>query len=212
MAQALASSPCRANAVSLSNVSEARSRGSSRRKTAIIAATVSAADLPARRAARTRRLLRSLSARTGRVRLQIRRPPSQCPASPHPLDGRGPIVDGAPIGDGRARLASPPPAPLGAPPRQQSPELLALLPGPVKEGVDRLGGDGTQPALLAPLEPAGDPLRGPALQEALAHEAAELGVPLQDRRPLAGGVGGGSPRRGRAGSRPWATRSAAARG
>src|SRR4051794_36776197 len=52
IAQALASRPCRANAVSLSKVIEDRSRGSSRRNTAISTATVSAAGLPARRAAR----------------------------------------------------------------------------------------------------------------------------------------------------------------
>src|SRR3712207_9543211 len=44
MAQALASKPGRAKAVSLSKVVEDRSRGSSRRNTAIITATVSAAD------------------------------------------------------------------------------------------------------------------------------------------------------------------------
>src|SRR5918998_683434 len=41
MAQALASKPCRAKAVSLSKVTDERSRGSSRRNTAIITATVS---------------------------------------------------------------------------------------------------------------------------------------------------------------------------
>src|SRR4051794_2168100 len=58
-----------------------RSRGSTRRNTAISTATVSAADLPARRAASTKRVLRSLRTSTGRVRLQIRRSPSQCPGS-----------------------------------------------------------------------------------------------------------------------------------
>jgi hypothetical protein len=81
MAQTLASRPCRANAVSLSKVIEHRSRGSSRRNTAIITATVSAADLPASLAASTKRVLRSLSTSTGRVRLQISRSPSQRPAS-----------------------------------------------------------------------------------------------------------------------------------
>ena len=81
MEQALASSPWRANAVSLSKVIEARSRGSSRRKTAIMMATVSAADLPASLAASTKRVLRSLRTSTGRVRRQISRSPSQCPAS-----------------------------------------------------------------------------------------------------------------------------------
>src|SRR3954447_34519 len=81
MEQALASRPWRANAVSLSKVIEARSRGSSRRDTAISTATVSAADLPARRAASTKRVLRSSSTSTGRVRLQSSRSPSQCPGS-----------------------------------------------------------------------------------------------------------------------------------
>src|SRR5918993_5718656 len=53
------------------------------------------------------------------------------------------------------------------------------------EGVDRLGGDGAQSALLAPLQPAGDRLRRPALEQALAHEASEPLVALQDGRPLA---------------------------
>jgi hypothetical protein len=52
------------------------------------------------------------------------------------------------------------------------------------EGVDRLGGDGAQPAFLAALEPAGDPLRRPTLQQPLADEPAESGVALEDGRPL----------------------------
>src|SRR4051812_30569723 len=89
IAQALASSPCRANAVSLSSVIEDRSRGSSRRKTAIITASVSAADLPASLAASTKRVSRSSSTSTGRVRLQIKRSPSQCPASLRAWTGSG---------------------------------------------------------------------------------------------------------------------------
>ena len=89
MAQALASKPCRAKAVLLSKVMDARRRGSSRRKIAIMTATVSAADLPARRAASTNRVLRSLSTSTGRVRLQISRSPSQCPASGRPWTASG---------------------------------------------------------------------------------------------------------------------------
>jgi hypothetical protein len=89
MAQALASRPCRAKAVSLSKVIEARSRGSSRRKPAIITATVSAADLPASLAASTNRVLRSLSTSTGRVRLQISRSPSQWRASPRSATASG---------------------------------------------------------------------------------------------------------------------------
>ena len=100
------------------------------------------------------------------------------------IDLLGPVVDGAPLGDGAARLPSPPPAALGAPARQQPPELLGLLPGPVNEGVDGLEGDGAEPALLAALQPAGDLLRRPALEQALADEAAELGVALEDRRSL----------------------------
>src|SRR5688500_6777276 len=53
------------------------------------------------------------------------------------------------------------------------------------EGVDRLGGDGAPAALLAALQPAGDRLRRPALEQALAHEASEPLVALQDGRPLA---------------------------
>src|SRR4051812_5423689 len=101
------------------------------------------------------------------------------------LDVRGPVVDRAPPGDGAARRPGPPPAPPGAPARQQLPELLALLPGPVGEGVDRLERHRTEPALLAALEPARDLLGRPPLQQALADEAAELGVPLQNGRPLA---------------------------
>ena len=65
----------------MSKVIEERSRGSSRRNTAIMTATVSAADLPASRAASTNRVLRSFSTSTGRVRLQIKRSPSRCPAA-----------------------------------------------------------------------------------------------------------------------------------
>src|SRR5689334_5516711 len=100
------------------------------------------------------------------------------------LDVRGPVVDRAPPGDGAARLTSPRAAPLGAPARQQLPELLALLPGPVDEGVDRLERHRTEPALLAAPQPAGDLLGGPAFQQALADEAAEPLVALQDGRAL----------------------------
>src|SRR3954451_15997555 len=100
------------------------------------------------------------------------------------LDGLGPVVDRAPPGDGGARRPGPPPAAPGPPARQQLPELLALLPRAVDEGVDRLGRHSTEPALLAPLEPAGDLLRRPAFQQALAHEPAEPLVALQDRGPL----------------------------
>ena len=100
------------------------------------------------------------------------------------LDVLGPVVDGAPPGDGAARLPGPPPAPPGPPARQQLPELLALLPGAVDEGVDRLERDRTEPALLAALEPAGDLLGRPAFQQALAHEPAELLVALEDGRAL----------------------------
>src|SRR5690349_642520 len=58
------------------------------------------------------------------------------------------------------------------------------LPGAVEEGVDRLDRHSTEPALLAPLQPAGDLLRRPSFQQALAHEAAEPFVALQDRGPL----------------------------
>ena len=100
------------------------------------------------------------------------------------LDGRGPVVDGAPLGDSGARLASPPPAALGTTTRQQPPELLPLLPGPMKEGVNGLGRDRAQLALLAPLEPAGNLLWRPALQQALTYEPPKLGILLQDGRPL----------------------------
>src|SRR4051794_12645165 len=197
MEQALASSPWRANAVSLSKVIEARSRGSSRRRPAIMMATVSAADLPASLAASTKRVFRSLRASTGRVRRQISRSPSQCPgafrswtsAGRSWMERRPAMVlrdcrarrrHGAPPGDGAARLPRPPPAAPGPPARQQLPQLLALLPGAVDEGVDRLDRHPTEPALPAALEPAGDPLRRPALQQALAHEPAELGVALED--------------------------------
>jgi hypothetical protein len=73
------SSMWRAKQVSLSNVTDPRIRGSSRRKVAIIAATVSAAVLPARRAISVIRVLRSCSTSTGRERLQITRSASQCP-------------------------------------------------------------------------------------------------------------------------------------
>jgi hypothetical protein len=101
-----------------------------------------------------------------------------------PFDGLGPVVDRGPSGDRGARLTSPTTAAPGAPARQQPPELLGLLRGPMDEGVDGLGGDGAQPPFLAALQPAGDLLRRPALEQALAHEAAELGVTLQDGRPL----------------------------
>ena len=98
---------------------------------------------------------------------------------------RRPVVDGSPPGNGGARLASPPPAALGAATRQQLPELLGLLPGAVDEGVDGLGGDGAQPAFLAALEPASDLLRRPPLQKAFTHEATKLGITLHNRPPLA---------------------------
>src|SRR4051794_5877316 len=185
MEQALASSPCRAKAVSLSKVIEARRRGSSRRKPAISTATVSAADLPASRAASTNRVLRSFRTSTGRVRLQISRSPSQCPASFRSWTSSGRSwIERAPLGDGAPRLTSPAAAAPGAPARQQLPELLGLLPGPVDEGVDGLGRDGAQPALLAPLQPAGDLLGRPPFQEAFTHEPAGLGVAFEDGRPL----------------------------
>jgi hypothetical protein len=96
----------------------------------------------------------------------------------------GPVVDGAARGDGGTRLASPPSGALGAATRQQLPELLALLPHPVDEGVDRLGGDGAQPVLLAPPQPAGDLLARPALEQPLADEPGELGITFEDGRAL----------------------------
>src|SRR5215213_3582560 len=185
MEQALASSPWRAKAVSLSKVMDARSRGSSRRNTAIMMATVSAADLPASRAASTvdRIAINGLALlehqhRPGPLADQeVALPVAGLLALPHL---RGPVVDGAPLRDGAARLTGPSPAAPGAPARQQPPELLGLLPRAVEEGVDRLGRDGAQPALLAALEPAGDLLRRPALEQALAHEAAQLGVTFED--------------------------------
>src|SRR3712207_1349238 len=86
------------------------------------------------------------------------------------LDSLGPVVDGAALRDDVARLAGPPRAASGAPARQQPPEPLSLLPGTVEEGVDGLAGDGTEPALLAPPQPAGDLLGRPALEQALADE------------------------------------------
>src|SRR3954470_3928454 len=47
------------------------------------------------------------------------------------LDLLGPVVDGATLGDHVRRLPSPAPAPPGAPARQQLPQPLGLLPGPV---------------------------------------------------------------------------------
>src|SRR3954467_7672598 len=182
MEQALASSRWRANAVSLSKVIEARSRGSSRRKTAIMMATVSPADLPARLAASTKRVFRSSRTSTGRIRRQISRSPSQCPASLRPWTSAGRSwMERRPA----MVLPGPPPPSPGPPARQQLPELLAPLPRAVDEGVDRLERDRTEPALLAALEPARDLLGGPAFQQALAHEAAEPLVALQDGRPLA---------------------------
>src|SRR3954462_1457978 len=102
-----------------------------------------------------------------------------------PLDVRGPVVDGAPPGDGAAGLPGPPPAAPGPPARQQLPELLAPLPRAVDEGVDRLERDRTEPALLAALEPARVLPGGPPFQQAPAQEAAEPLVALQDGRPLA---------------------------
>src|SRR4051795_3328013 len=183
MAQALASKPCRAKAVSLSKVMDERSRGSSRRNTAIITATVSAADLPASRAASTNRVLRSSRTSTGRVRLQIKRSPSQCPASLRSWTSSGrswierrpamverggrarrrPRLGRPPPGGGGARRRAPPPATSGAPARQQLPELLALLPGAVDEGVDRLDRHPNEPALIAAPQPAGDLLGRPSL-------------------------------------------------
>src|SRR4051812_23352105 len=96
------------------------------------------------------------------------RPPGTSQPQPRriPTLVSGPVVDGAPPGDGAARRPRPPPAAPGPPARQQLPQLLALLPGAVDEGVDRLERHPTEPALLAALEPAGDLLRRPALQQA----------------------------------------------
>src|SRR4051794_41342388 len=77
-------------------------------------------------------------------------------------------------------LPGPPPPSPGPPARQQLPELLAPLPRAVDEGVDRLERHRTGPAPLAALEPARDLLGGPALQQALADEAAEPLVALED--------------------------------
>ncbi len=69
-----------AKQVSLSNVTEPRILGSSRRKAAVIAAMVSAAVLPGRRVISVIRVLRSCSTSTGRDRLQITRSASCKPA------------------------------------------------------------------------------------------------------------------------------------
>src|SRR5215212_7732908 len=116
MAQALARRPCRAEAVSLSKVTDARRRGSSRRNTAIMMATVSAADLPASLAASTVDRI----ATNGLALLEHEHrpgpPADQQVALPVAgltalLDSLGPVVDQGPPGDRGARLPSPPPAP-----------------------------------------------------------------------------------------------------
>jgi len=65
----------------LSNVTEPRILGSSRRNAAVIAATVSAAVLPARRDISVIRVLRPCSTSTGRDHLQITRSASQWPTA-----------------------------------------------------------------------------------------------------------------------------------
>src|SRR3712207_5277498 len=120
MAQALASRPWRANAVSLSKVMDERRRGSSRRKTAISTATVSAADLPASLAASTvdrgaingLALLQHQHGSGPPADQQVAFPVTGVPAF---QDGLGPVVDGAAFRDDVAGLASPPPAAPGAP-------------------------------------------------------------------------------------------------
>src|SRR5215207_8181888 len=161
MAQALASSPWRANAVSLSKLSGAPSRGSARGNTAIMMATVSAADLPASLAASTNRVLRSLRTSTGRVCRQISRSPSQCPASRRPSTASG-----------RSWMERRPAIMVRGCRARRWPRLAR----PLDEGVDGLAGDGAELALLAALQPARDLLRRPAFQQPLADEPGELGV------------------------------------
>jgi hypothetical protein len=153
-------------------------------------ATVAAADLPARRAASTV----DRDAINGLALLEDQDGPGP-PADQEvtlpgtglaaPVDALGPVVEGAPPGDGATRLPRPTAAPPGAAARQQLPQLLGLLRYPVDEGVDGLGGDGAQPAFLAPPQPARNLLRRPALEQALADEAAEPRVALEHGRPLA---------------------------
>src|SRR3954454_15073480 len=145
MAQALASRPCRAKAVSLSSVIEARRRGSGRAEDGHHDRDRLGGGL-AGEACREHEpglaLLEDQHRPGPPADQQVALP---VPGLLAPLDALGPVVDGTPPGDGAVGLAGSPPAPPGPPTRQQLPELLALLPGPVDEGVDGLERDRAEP-------------------------------------------------------------------
>src|SRR5208282_6011495 len=137
-----------------------------RPNTASIAEMVSAAVLPASRAASVTRDLRSCKTRTGRVHLQMMRSPSQWPASPRLsmvfgrswIDARSLMVSREALARrGRRRL-------------WRRPQGLGLLCGPIDEGVDCLAADGPQPRFVPGFQPTGDLFGRPSLGQPIAHE------------------------------------------
>ena len=100
------------------------------------------------------------------------------------IDRGRPVVNRGAIGDAAAGPARSPVPPPGAAAGQEPPQPLGLLRGAMDEGVDGLRAQGTQLALLAALQPAGDLLRRPGLEQPLMDEAAPALVAIEDRRPL----------------------------
>ena len=182
------SSMWRAKQVSLSNVTEPRILGSSRRKAAVIAAMVSAAVLPARRVISVIRVLRSCSTSTGRDRLQITRSASCKPAgdariAERPMarhfSGVSVVRSLRNVSFLRDRVAGRPAVArpsTGMAAGQEAPEPFRLLAGAVDPAVDRLRANGAQAGLDPEPQPSGDLLGRPVARQMIAGQSARSSV------------------------------------
>ena len=71
-----------------------------------------------------------------------------------------------------------------APAGKIAPQFLRLLPGAIDEGVDGLAADRPQTTLGTALKPAGDLFGRPAFGQAIANEARQRLIPLNERTSL----------------------------
>src|SRR6202040_1321264 len=181
MSRIARSKACWAKAVSLSKVIDLRKAGLIRPNTASITEMVSAAVFPVSLAASVMRDLRSWRTRTGRVRLQMMRSPSQWPIVRAGFDVLRPVMDGGTVFDRVARRSRParPSALMTA--GQIAPQFLALAGGAIEEGVDGLEPQGGQGALMAGLEPARDLFGRPSFGKAIANEGPQPVILFEDR-------------------------------